>query len=298
MSPSPADRWDPPAHLSISEREYLENAAQNILLIQEGAALSIGKQLLEIKRRFQRDPQLGKWFTRWVKEKTCLTLNQATVWLRLAEESESNDSVRKLLEDGASEDVLYRTALLPKEYKEAILESLLKGIEISRQEVEDLKESPFVKLDKMEEIVYQLHAELADVTRRQVNQTGDKRSLSAKKRGIEGRLEKALAELAVAKAEAKQAKADGDSKAETISFLRREVRNERLRNEQLTADPDSENERMCAKALVDMTQSTEALMKAFALFEAIKDNMTPKQRREVYHLIDHTYDRFKDTAER
>jgi hypothetical protein len=300
MTKSPKARWDPPAHLTVSERQFLEQTADNILAIQEKAALSIGLQLLAIKRRFHRDPSLGKWFTRWIKEKTCLTLNQATVWLKIAEESEKDDRVKELVEECKSETIIYRTLLLPKDYKEAILESLLNGNSVTQDEIEQLAESPFVKIDKLEDIVYQLHAEVAEITHAQLEAATPKErsAYAAKKRGAEGRLERALADLAIARKEARDAKEQGQSKQEEISFLKREVRHKRLYIEQLTKDPDAEERRMMSKAVVDMAQSTKALMEAFALFEAIKDKMPVDQKREIYRLIDHTYDTFRQTSER
>lgn len=300
MTKSPKARWDPPAHLTVSERQFLEQTADNILAIQEKAALSIGLQLLAIKRRFNRDPSLGKWFTRWIKDKTCLTLNQATVWLKIAEESERDDRVKELVEECKSEATIYRTLLLPKDYKDAILESLLKGIQITQDEVKQLSDSPFVKVDKLEDIVYQLHAEIAEITQAQLEAATpeERRSYSSTKRGAEGRLDRALADLSVARKEVKDARQEGLSREAEIAFLKREVRHKRLRIEQLTQDPDAEERRMMSKAVVDMAQSTKALMEAFALFEAVKDKMPVDQKREIYRLIDHTYDTFRQTSER
>ena len=79
MPKVPPKDWDPPEHLSLSEREFLVDRAETINGIIAASYLQVGQVLLQVKRKFKRDPDLNGWFKRWI-EKLCrlLTVNRAS----------------------------------------------------------------------------------------------------------------------------------------------------------------------------------------------------------------------------
>lgn len=276
--------WDAPEHLSLSERDFLVTRAEAIHGIVAKGYLDVGRVLLQVKRKFKRDPELNGWFQRWCNECLPFKYTKANVLAQIAEQAEEDPDIASITE-ATGWSVAYKILCLPSEAKTCFIEQVLQGETISRTDVDRAASLPQVELEKAQELVDQLQAtflkcQLSDTTN----------AAAAKKR-----LAKALDQLAE-----KQKEVDSLGKSQTtqeaiLAQLKRQLKQQEVQIEEINLDPEQKRKRALAKTVVDATTSLDLLLSAFdrygtdkpelgaAAIKTIERKMAQVQQRLLEH---------------
>jgi hypothetical protein len=270
--------WEAPDHLPISSRKFLIERAERInKLIQEkdeairniecAYYFKVGQALLAVKRKFKSDPEFSRWFSRWVKESTDISLDIATRLSRIAEEAENRVDIVELTST-VNEARLYTVVSMPDKFKDEVLKLLKAGENINKAKIDAIKATPEYEYAKLEEQVLSLHATIA---KHSIDSDYVHRNRVRNK--AEEALNKALIRMAELKAEL-------DGKTESLSTqelilntLRQQMKQTQVQVEELISDPETKKNRALAQTVNDANKGIDLLLSALDRFAADKPDL-------------------------
>jgi myosin heavy subunit len=283
----PSEKWEPPAHLSVGDVQFLSERKETIENIRAASALMQGRVLLQVKRRFASDVALNEWFYPWAFEATGVSKSQVEALVACAEQAESNPAVAEALNSNAANSV-YRALGLPRSVREAILKRMSEGEKISMGKITEMKALPEVELEAAEESVGQLEDLVNTWRLRQLSADTQKDKKNARecKDGAERRLTKAKQRLQELREQNSSLEVKMTAQEAVLHQLSRQLKESQVRHEQATQDPVEFINRSRAKAVVEAEKSITDTLAALERLSADLDELTPQARKSLQLKLD------------
>lgn len=274
MSKLDPENWDPPEYLAISDRKFLTNRAQTIYNIQDAAYLAMGQVLLQVKEKFENDPKVDKWFTRWVEEATPLTRGMAYKLIKIAEGCRDLPEMVELLKTHQKTSA-YLIAALPTKIRKGVVDELrATGAQLSIDELKSIGASPEADLADAEEIVLELQTKLAKASLAYTTSTGqEKRNAASNKTRAKTQLELAIHRLSESRAKVKSLEKVRSTQDLVVEQLQRQILQKNLREEELQQDPLAKHKRAVAKTIVDASNGLDLLLQSLDKYEVNKEEL-------------------------
>lgn len=265
--------WDPPEHLSLSEREFLVDRAETINGIIARGYLEVGQVLLQVKRKFKADPDFQGWFSRWLED--CCPLNRAKAsTLAIIAEKVEKDPTIKGLTESVGYTALYKALCLPTSSGHEILELMKEGQSFSQGQLADVQNSPEVVLEAAQESAEDLQMKLIELELELATASPKQRlELSDKKGGLNRRLKKALTNLQQAKAEVESLEKTRSTLEILVNAQGKQLQAQQLQMENLSLDPEHKRKRALAQTVVDATKGLDLLLSSLDRFETDKPDL-------------------------
>lgn len=268
--------WSPPDYLNLTERKFLVDRAETINGVIARSYLQVGQILLQVKRRFKRDPELDGWFDRWIEE--CLPFSRTKArTLALIAEAAEEDSELLSLTDSQSADKLYRLLCLPGKTRSELLTLLQNGEEVSNAKIQEFGKQPEVILEAAQEKAEEIQMKLLELELSIPSLSGAREyNAKAQRRGEQGRLKKALTQLQEAKDKVDDLEATRNTNEILVDLMRKKVKSQELYIENLTLDPIHKRKRALAQTVVDATKGLDLLLSSLDRYSTDKSDIGPE----------------------
>ena len=255
-------QWDPPEYLAISEREFLKDRAQTLHHIQQAAYLSMSQVLVQVQDKFKNDPLVDGWFWRWIEEATPLNKALADRLLAIGKAVKEEPAIAELTRQYTHSSAAIVSRLPPKVRKRVVSELLEHNEILTSVQLRALTTAPEVELEAAEQLVQQLQTTIAKAQIRvatsasSVDRGNAKKSIDAGQR----RLQLALEKLSEARAKVAELESNNDSQSKVEALLRAQLKQQQLKLEEATLDPEAKRKRALAKTLVDAANGLDLLL--------------------------------------
>jgi hypothetical protein len=261
MSKVNPSEWEPPEHLSLSEREFLVDRAETVHGIIAASYLQVGQVLLQVKRKFKSDPDLNGWFTRWIDETLPFSSSKAGQLISIAEAVESNKELVEVTKTHGYR-VLYDLLCLPENTQLQILQLIQEGERVGQTDLRQIKESPEVALEAAQETVERMEANLLRLELELDGLTGvaNRKPIQDQASNQKRRLKKALQQLQEKQAEVDALGKERTSQEVILGVLRKQLKHQELIIENINLDPQQARKREVARTVVDATKGLEILL--------------------------------------
>jgi len=289
MSNVPPKDWDPPEHLSLSEREFLVDRAETINGIIAASYLQVGQVLLQIKRKFKRDPDLNGWFGKWVDECTPINTQSGLKLAQIAELAEEDPQLLEAAKTTAS-GALYKITCLPGEAREKLLAEINQGAKVSASDVMSLKDQPEIQLAAARETVEELEMKLLDLDLELQTASSDSyQRLQSNKSKTKQRLNRVLAKLKVKEDEVESLGKERSTQDLVLQTLRKQLKQKEVVIENMSLDPEQKRKRALAQTVVDATKGLDLLLSSIDRYGTDK----PELGLEAINTIERKMDEVK-----
>ena len=287
--------WDPPAHLGLSERKYLVDRAETINGVLMGAYLTIGQILLQVKRKFNSDPNFNGWFKRWCNDTLPISYNEAIDLSVVAEKSESDPDIVELSVQVAKSNMILATRL-PFKFRKEVFACIKSGESISASDLKEISKTTEVRCEAAQEAIQEIQSQIARYSTEAATAT-DSAARGAATRGLkknQDRLKLAVQKLS----ELRRELAERDSKLSTqeviLAQLKRQISQRDVQLEQQLLDPEAKRKRAIAKTVVDANKSLDLLLSTIDRFATDKDDIG----EEAIEAIERKMSRLKSRLHR
>jgi hypothetical protein len=245
--------WDAPEHLSLPERDFLVTRAEAIHGIVAKSYLDTGRVLLQVKKKFKRDPNLDGWFKRWCDECLPFSYSKCHSLVKIAEEAEENPEIIALT-DSTPQTTLYKVLCLPTNAKASVIEEMTNGTMYTGAEVDNIAALPEVQVEKFQELVDHIEQTVLNGKLR-----GDpQKTVDHNQR----RLNKAILQLQEAEKKVESLGKSNASQEVLVTQLKQQLRQHEVQIEEINLDPEQKRKRALAKTVVDATTSLDLLLSA------------------------------------
>jgi len=275
--------WDPPEYLPISSRNFLIDRAQTMHHVQQAAYLTMGQILLQVREKFKNDPKLDGWWCRWVEEATPLSATNAANLIKVAAMAKEIPGYIDACK-GLSEHAARILAYLPKKTQKELVEYIREsGNSFTGDQLKDLGSSPEVELAAAEEQVQQLQQTIAEAQLKvALSSPGKERSDAnqAKKR-VATKLELALQRLSEARQKVNSLERERSTQELVMAQLQAQLRQEQLKVEEMSLDPDAKRKRAIAKTVVDATNGLDLLLASLDKYGVDRDDIGPEHIKVI-----------------
>ncbi|MDA7436663.1 Atg14 domain-containing protein [Synechococcus sp. AH-601-B19] len=290
MSNVPPKDWDPPEHLSLSEREFLVDRAETINGIIAASYLQVGQVLLQVKRKFKRDPDLNGWFSKWVDETMPFSINKANKFLCIAEGCEDDARVLEAVKNSAY-TTIYEILTLESKAKEHVLELLLSGEKFSQKDVIAVKKLPQVELERLKEQVESMEMTLLECELSYSTATDPVKRGAANYqiKQSKQRLSKTLAKLNQKEEEVNALGKERSTQDLVLQTLRKQLKQKEVVIENMSLDPEQKRKRALAQTVVDATKGLDLLLSSIDRYGTDK----PELGLEAINTIERKMDEVK-----
>lgn len=278
---APSD-WEPPEHLSLSERDFLVDRAETINGIVAASWLQCGQVLLQVKRKFKRDPDLNGWYKRWCDECLPFSYGKAKQIVSVAEAAEDDPEIIQLTASNGY-NALYKALLLPTKARKALLDLLKSGEELTIPDIDKVKADPEVAVEAAQETVERMEENLVRLELQLLTiSSGDKRrDYETQARNQRTRLQKALQQLQEAKAKVSSLEESGSAQEAVLRVLQNQLKNRDLLIENMNLDPEHSRKRELAKTVRDATNGLDLLLATLDKYDLDKDAMGDEAVRTI-----------------
>lgn len=269
--------WDPPAHIGISDRKFLVDRAETINGVMAGAYLTCGQILLQVKRKFQSDPQFERnWFKKWIEDTLPFSHATALYLAGIAEKAESDPQIVKLSLQVAQASM--RLILeLPFKYRTEVFNSIEQGSSVTQSQIRELKQTTEVQCEAAQEAVTKIQSQIAqyslqlatssDATVR--SNANDQLNRYEKKSS----LQKAVQKLSDLKREVASKDSKLTAQEVVVAQLQRQLRQRDVQVEQAVVDPQAKRKRAIARTVVDANRSLDLLLSTLDRYATDKDDI-------------------------
>ena len=247
ISPS---EWDAPDHISLSEREFLVDRAETINGIIAASYLQAGQVLLQVKRKFQRDPELNGWFTKWMDDTLPFSSVHGYHLMRLAEQVEDDPEMAKAC-TLTNQTVMVKISSFPSKIKAEILSQISGDLRPTVAQLNDLGKEPEVQLIRTEELVEEIETTLL-----RYELTGNTSAVGKQKK----RLAKAMKQLQEQQAVIDQLQSKRTMQDVVMQRLQKQLNQRQVEIENMCLDPQQNRKRELARTVVDATRGLDLLL--------------------------------------
>ena len=247
ISPS---EWDAPDHISLSEREFLVDRAETINGIIAASYLQAGQVLLQVKRKFQRDPELNGWFTKWMDDTLPFSSVHGYHLMRLAEQVEDDPEMAKAC-TLTNQTVMVKISSFPSKIKAEVLSQISGGVRPTITQLNDLGKEPEVQLIRTEELVEEIETTLL-----RYELTGNTSAAGKQKK----RLAKAMKQLQEQQAVIDQLQSKRTMQDVVMQRLQKQLNQRQVEIENMCLDPQQNRKRELARTVVDATRGLDLLL--------------------------------------
>ena len=284
--------WESPDHLSLTERDFLVDRAETINGIVARSYLEVGQVLLQVKKKFKRDPDLVGWFKRWVEEITPITYKQAHVYTRIAEEVEANPEFASVVKDITSPHVFYEILTTKGVAQEVILDAIRNGEKVTGPDVKQIKGLPSVQLDRLKDNVESMEMVLFDLEMEALvtDNPYAKSQANIKIRQTKERLRKAQRLLSEKEAEVEELQSTCTTQEQVLQVLRKQIKQKEVVIENMSLDPVAKRDRALAQTVVDATKGLDLLLNTLDRYGTDK----PELGSEAISTIERKMDLLKE----
>ena len=284
--PNNPSEWDPPEHLSLSEREFLVDRAETISGIIARSYLEVGQVLLQVKRKFKADPDFQGWFSRWLEDCCPLSRVKATTLAIIAEKVEKDPTIKGLTES-VGYTALYKALCLPTSSGHEVLELMKEGQSFTHGQLSEVQNSPEIVLEAAQESAEDLQMKLIELELELATASPKKRmELTDKKSGINQRLKKSLTNLQKAKAEVELLEKSRTTLEILVNAQGKQLLAQKLQMENLTLDPEQKRKRALAQTVVDATKGLDLLLSSLDRFETDKPELGLEAIKTIERKMD------------
>ena len=247
ISPS---EWDAPDHISLSEREFLVDRAETINGIIAASYLQAGQVLLQVKRKFQRDPELNGWFTKWMDDTLPFSSVHGYNLMRVAEQVEDDPEMAKAC-TFTNQTVMVKISSFPSKIKAEILSQISGDLRPTVAQLNDLGKEPEVQLIRTEELVEEIETTLL-----RYELTGNTSAVGKQKK----RLAKAMKQLQEQQAVIDQLQSKRTMQDVVMQRLQKQLNQRQVEIENMCLDPQQNRKRELARTVVDATRGLDLLL--------------------------------------
>jgi hypothetical protein len=274
MSFTTPSEWDPPEHISLSEREFLVDRAETINGIIAQSYLKVGQVLLQVKRQFAIDPDFKGWFSMWIEECTPLSKSKGQTLAIIAEKVEKDPTLIDLTES-VGYTALYKALLLPTSTGNEVLALMQDGQSFTHQQLEDVQNSPEVVLEAAQESAEELQMKLIELELEFATASPKQKldGLNSQKTMTKSRLKKALTNLQKAKSEVESLEKSRSTLEILLLTQNKKLKERELQIENLTLDPELKRKRALAQTVVDATKGLDLLLSSIDRYGTDKPDL-------------------------
>ena len=261
MSKVPPKDWIPPEHLSLSERDFLVDRAETINGIIAASYLQVGQVLLQVKRKFKRDPDLDGWFKKWVEDTLPFPYNKCCHLARIAEECEDDPRVIEAAKTCAYK-ALYEIITVSGDAKGHLLDAVLDGEKVTSSEITAVKALPEVELSKLRDNVEALEMTLLNYEMKIATEPNARvrNGHQQNTKRTKERLSKALSKLQAKEAEIESLGKERSTQDLVLQTLRKQLKQKEVVIENMSLDPEQKRKRALAQTVVDATKGLDLLL--------------------------------------
>ena len=265
--------WDPPEHLSQSERDFLVDRAETINGVIAKSYLQVGQVLLQVKRKFKADPEYQGWFCRWLTECTPVARSTGQTLAIIAEKVEQDATLAKLT-DTVGYAQLYQAFLLPNSVGKEILDLMKSGESFTQSQIRDVSKAPEVKLQAAQDAAEDIQMKLIEIELELTTATtGERIDLNGKKSALNKRLKKALTSLQETKQEVSSLEKTRSTLEIALQVKDKQIKAQSLVIENLTIDPEQKRKRALAQTVVDATKGLDLLLSSLDRYDTDKPEL-------------------------
>lgn len=274
MSKVLPSEWEPPDHLSLSEREFLVDRAETIHGIIAASYLQVGQVLLQVKRKFQADPELNGWFTRWVDETLPFSRTKATTLARLAEECEA-DSRLVELSQSRSYALLYKAVCLPGKFKDEAIDQLLAGTDLKDTDIRALQKEPEVECAAAQEVVERLQESILQYELRVLGAANvyERDNLKSAQWAVKKKLAKALQQLQEKQEALNKLESQRSTQEVILNQLAKQLKKQQVIIENMSLDEDQHRQRGLARTVLDATRGLDLVLSSLDRYSTDKPEL-------------------------
>lgn len=285
-----------PSHISAGDIHFLEENAKLINGLIEGTYLTIGQVLLRVQKHFRRDPDLKGWFYRWVEETTHLGSQTARELITIAEEA-TDDPDFAALTKSIARTTMTEVAKLPSTYKQKVKQVLAEGHHVSKSSMREFVNHPFVKEEKLQELVEEFQTKLVDLQIQSMTaEEADQNSIKQALYRADERLRATLEELQEARSEANDLRKKEVTSEMLVSVLRKEIRSRELQLKEITKDPDSQRTRAIAKVQVELNQALDGMLSNIDKYDVSREDISEIAVKKLQDKLDLVYAKLRSTC--
>ena len=285
-----------PSHISVGDVHFLEENAKLINGLIEGTYLTIGQVLLRVQKHFRRDPDLKGWFYRWVDETTYIGSQTARELIAIAEEAKIDPDFAALTKSIAR-TTMTEVAKLPTTYKQRVKEVLQEGHHVSRKSLQEFADHPYVKEEKLQELVEEFQSKLVDLQVENITAAeADQNTIRSAMRRADERLRSTLEELQEARAVANELRDKQVTSEMLVSVLRKEIRSRELQIKEITKNPNSERTRAIAKVQVELNQALDGMLSNIDKYDVSKEDISQIAVKKLQDKLDLVYAKLRSTC--
>lgn len=274
MTNVPPKEWDPPEHLTLSEREFLVDRAETINGIVAASYLQVGQVLLQVKRKFKRDPDLDGWFKQWIDNTLPILYDKALQLSRIAEQVEDDPRIIEATKL-CNFRLLYLLLNTPGDAKEHLLQAVLDGVKVTQSDISAIKALPEVELEKLRSDIESMEMTLLKHEMSAAGTTDSKvraSSINNAKRTKE-RLSKALAKLNQKEEEVNALGKERSTQELVLQTLRKQLNQKEVIIENMNLDPEHKRKRALARTVVDATNGLDLLLSSLDRYGTDKPDL-------------------------
>ena len=284
--PNNPSEWDPPEHLSLSEREFLVDRAETISGIIARSYLEVGQVLLQVKRKFKADPDFQGWFSRWLEDCCPLSRTKATTLAIIAEKVEKDPTIKGLTES-VGYTALHKALCLPTSSGHEVLELMKEGQSFSHGQLSEVQNSPEIVLEAAQESAEDLQMKLIELELELATASPKRRlETQSKKTALNKQLKKSLTNLQKAKAEVELLEKSRTTLEILVNAQGKQLLAQKLQMENLTLDPEQKRKRALAQTVVDATKGLDLLLSSLDRFETDKPDLCLEAIKTIERKMD------------
>ena len=285
-----------PSHISAGDIHFLQDNADLINGLIEGTYLTVGQILLRVQKHFKRDPDLNGWFYKWVEQSTHLGSQTARDLITIAEEAKTDPDFANLTKSIAR-STMSEVAKLPATYRQQVQKVLNEGHQVSRTSLQEFKNHPYVREEKLQELVEDFQNKLVELQVKEI--TADESEENAIKSAIyraDERLRSTLSELQEARQESEVLRKQQVTSEMLVSVLRKEIRSRDLQLKEITKDPDSERTRAIAKVQVELNQALDGMLSNIDKYDVSREDISEIAVKKLQDKLDLVYAKLRSTC--
>ena len=274
MSTVPPKDWDPPEHLSLSERDFLVDRAETINGIIAASYLQVGQVLLQVKRKFKRDPNLDGWFRKWVENTLPFPYNKAMALSRIAEELEDEPRIIEACKSCAWKTV-YELITIKGDARDHLLEAIIDGEQVTQKDITSVKAIPEVEVERLRDNVEALEMTLLNVEMRAAtaSSVAERSTQTQISKRTKERLAKALSKLQEKEAEVESLGKERTTQDLVLQTLQKQLKQKDVVIENMSLDPEQKRKRALAQTVVDATKGLDLLLSSIDRYGTDKPDL-------------------------
>lgn len=283
MSNDPNNRWDPPEYLAVTERLFLENRASTLHHIQQAAYLSMAQVLDQVRTKFRDDPKVDGWFWRWIEEATPLNKATAERLLAIGKALKEEPDLAELTNKYTKTAAAFIAKLPPKSRSKVVQELIAQDFVLTTKQLSAVNDLPEVELERAEELVQQLQTTIAKAQLRAATAgtSQDRQNAKQQAAASDKRLQIALERLFEARAKVSELERTNSSRDNVEAALRAQIREQQVKLEEMSIDPQAKRKRAVAKTLVDAANGLDLLLSSLDKYQVDREDLGEEATRAL-----------------